>query len=91
MKLKEKKENIINFEDRAEEINISSDKKLIEKIISKLKNYLIENKNIPGISAPQLGYNKRKMGRNGVPAEMSGNNASKPAAERPGAGPETAR
>lgn len=59
MKLKEKKENIINFEDRAEEINISSDKKLIEKIISKLKNYLVENKNIPGISAPQLGYNKR--------------------------------
>ena len=53
------KENIINFEDRAEEINISSDKKLIEKIISKLKNYLVENKNIPGIAAPQLGYNKR--------------------------------
>lgn len=51
-------ENIQEKIDRAEEIDIVSDKKLVKKIIHELKNYM-QLHEINSLSAPMIGYNKR--------------------------------
>lgn len=52
--------NLGNFVERADEIDIENDKKLIFKIAGELKKTVIEN-NLQSLTAPQIGYPYRMV------------------------------